>query len=51
MLGRAGADELIRTDQDVSGDRLRRSGFEPAHPELEHALRHLLRRMPTEGEG
>ena len=51
VLGRAGADELIRTDQDVSGDRLRRSGFEPAHPELEHALRHLLRQMPAEGEG
>ena len=50
VLGRAGADELIRTDQDVSDDRLRRSGFEPAHPDLEHALRHLLRQMPAEGE-
>lgn len=49
VLGRAGADELIRTDQDVSSARLRGSGFAPAHPELEHALRHLLRRVPDEG--
>ncbi len=47
VLGRAGADELIRTDQDVSGARLQGSGFDPAHPELEQALRHVLRRMPA----
>lgn len=43
-LGRDAADELIRTDQDVCGDRLAASGHELAHPELEGALRHLLRR-------
>jgi uncharacterized protein (TIGR01777 family) len=44
VLGRAGADELIRTDQEVSGEHLVGSGFAPAHPELEAGLRHLLRR-------
>lgn len=44
VLGSAAADELIRTDQDVSDARLRASGFEPAHRTLEEALRHVLRR-------
>lgn len=44
VLGRAGADELIRTDQRVSSARLEADGFVTAHPELEGALRHLLRR-------
>ncbi|ASK65591.1 TIGR01777 family protein [Brachybacterium avium] len=44
VLGGAAADELIRTDQDVSDARLRASGFEPAHRTLEAALRHVLRR-------
>ena len=49
VLGRAAADELIRTDQDVSGDRLAGVGHELAHPELEGALRHLLRRSGATG--
>ncbi|MDN5900722.1 MAG: TIGR01777 family oxidoreductase [Brachybacterium sp.] len=44
VLGSAAADELIRTDQDVSDARLRAGGFEPAHRTLEEALRHVLRR-------
>src|SRR5699024_2534323 len=44
VLGDAAADELIRTDQDVSDARLRADGFEPAHRTLEEALRHVLRR-------
>ena len=44
VLGGAAADELIRTDQDVSDARLRADGFEPAHRTLEQALRHVLRR-------
>ncbi|MGO1258665.1 MAG: DUF1731 domain-containing protein, partial [Brachybacterium sp.] len=44
VLGGAAADELIRTDQNVSDARLRGSGFEPAHRTLEEALRHVLRR-------
>lgn len=44
VLGSAAADELIRTDQDVSDARLRASGFEPAHRTLEETLRHVLRR-------
>src|SRR5699024_3146744 len=45
VLGGAAADELIRTDQDVSDARLRANGFEPAHRSLEEALRHVLRRQ------
>src|SRR5699024_5092147 len=45
VLGGAAADELIRTDQDVSDARLRADGFEPAHRSLEEALRHVLRRQ------
>ncbi len=37
-----GADELIRTDQKVSGARLRASGMEVAHPRLREALAHVL---------
>lgn len=44
LLGREGADELVLADQRVSDQRLRASGFEPAHPGLEAALRHVLRR-------
>lgn len=44
VLGREGADELVRTDQNVSDARLQASGFPPAHPTLETALRHVLRR-------
>lgn len=44
VLGGAAADELIRTDQNVSDAALRASGFEPAHRTLEEALRHALRR-------
>lgn len=44
LLGREGAREIIATDQDVSDDRLRSSGFAAAEPELEGALRHVLRR-------
>lgn len=44
VLGAAAADELVRTDQDVSDARLRASGFEPVHRTLEQALRHVLRR-------
>ncbi|WP_299302743.1 TIGR01777 family oxidoreductase [uncultured Brachybacterium sp.] len=44
VLGGPAADELIRTDQNVSDARLRASGFEPAHRTLEEALRHVLRR-------
>lgn len=44
LLGADGADELIRTDQNVSDAHLRASGFRGAHPTLESALRHVLRR-------
>lgn len=44
VLGAAAADELIEIDQNVSSARLEGSGFVPAHPHLEGALRHLLRR-------
>lgn len=44
LLGREGAKELVRADQDVDGSRLLGSGFAPAHTELEQALRHVLRR-------
>jgi NAD dependent epimerase/dehydratase family enzyme len=44
VLGGAAADELIEIDQNVSSARLEGSGFVPAHPHLEGALRHLLRR-------
>ncbi|WP_193107442.1 TIGR01777 family oxidoreductase [Brachybacterium sp. FME24] len=44
VLGADGADELVQTDQNVSDARLEASGFEAAHPTLEHALRHVLRR-------
>ncbi|WP_114854156.1 TIGR01777 family oxidoreductase [Brachybacterium sp. YJGR34] len=44
VLGAEAADELIRTDQDVSDARLAASGFRAAHGELEDGLRHLLRR-------
>lgn len=44
VLGGAAADELIRTDQNASDEKLRASGFEPAHRTLEEALRHALRR-------
>ncbi|RRD28913.1 TIGR01777 family oxidoreductase [Actinomyces bowdenii] len=49
VLGARGADELIHTDQWVSDARLRGSGFEPAHPDLEGALRHILRRSGGRG--
>lgn len=42
VLGSDAADQLIRTDQDVSDARLRSTGFEPAHVTLEQALRHAL---------
>lgn len=42
VLGGEAAEQLIRTDQDVSDARLRSSGFEPAHSTLEQALRHAL---------
>ena len=44
MLGREGARAIVETDQRVSDERLRASGFQAAHPELEGALRHVLRR-------
>lgn len=44
VLGGAAAEELIRTDQNVSDARLRADGFTPAHSTLEAALRHVLRR-------
>ncbi|MFE5775589.1 TIGR01777 family oxidoreductase [Brachybacterium sp. NPDC056505] len=44
LLGREGAKELVRADQDVDASRLLGSGFDPAHTELEQALRHVLRR-------
>lgn len=44
LLGREGARELVRADQRVSDATLRDSGFEVAYPELEGALRHVLRR-------
>lgn len=44
LLGPDGARELVRADQRVSDARLRDRGFTPAHPELEGALRHVLRR-------
>lgn len=44
LLGRDGARELVRADQRVSGSRLRDSGLEVAYPELDGALRHVLRR-------
>ena len=44
VLGAAAADELIRTDQNVSSARLEASGFTPVHTRLEDALRHVLRR-------
>jgi uncharacterized protein (TIGR01777 family) len=43
LLGREGAKELVQADQDVDASRLLGSGFEPAHTELEQALRHVLR--------
>lgn len=42
LLGRAGADELVRTDQHVSDAHLAASGFVPAHAELGEGLAHLL---------
>ncbi len=44
LLGREGARELVRADQRVSDATLRDSGFDAAHPQLEDALRHALRR-------
>lgn len=44
LLGREGAKELVRADQDVDASRLLGSGFDPVHTELEQALRHVLRR-------
>ena len=44
VLGREGARAIVETDQRVSDERLRASGFQAAHPELEGALRHVLRR-------
>lgn len=44
LLGREGAGAIIETDQRVSDERLRSSGFRAAHPDLEGALRHVLRR-------
>ena len=44
VLGAAAADELIRTDQNVSSAWLEASGFTPVHTRLEDALRHVLRR-------
>lgn len=44
LLGRDGAEAIIETDQRVSDERLRSSGFRAAHPDLEGALRHVLRR-------
>ena len=43
-LGAEAADELIRTDQNVSSARLEAGGFVPAHRTVEEALRHVLRR-------
>lgn len=42
VLGAEATDQLIRTDQAVSDARLAASGFVPAHPRLEGALRHAL---------
>lgn len=42
VLGGEAAEQLIRTDQNVSDARLRSTGFEPAHSTLEQALRHAL---------
>lgn len=42
LLGRQGADELVHTDQWVSGARAEQLGFRFTHPELETALRHAL---------
>lgn len=42
LLGREGADELVETDQAVSGTRAMGTGFVFAHPALEPALRHVL---------
>ncbi|SDB90035.1 hypothetical protein GA0111570_10762 [Raineyella antarctica] len=44
VLGREGADVLVRTDQRVSSARLESLGFRFSHPELEPALRHALAR-------
>ncbi|PWH06297.1 TIGR01777 family protein [Brachybacterium endophyticum] len=44
VLGREGARELVRADQDVDASRLLGSGFAPEYPELEEALRHVLHR-------
>ncbi|ATG53706.1 TIGR01777 family protein [Brachybacterium ginsengisoli] len=44
VLGAEAADELIRTDQNVSSARLEAGGFVPAHRTVEEALRHVLRR-------
>ena len=43
LLGSEGAKELVEADQTVSDERLRASGFCPAYPRLEPALRHVLR--------
>lgn len=44
ILGREGARALVETDQNVDDTRLRRSGFAADTPNLEQALRHVLRR-------
>lgn len=44
VVGREGVEELVRTDQRVSADKLRAAGFQFAHPELTPALRHVLAR-------
>lgn len=44
LLGADAADELVRTDQNVSDARLGASGYEATHRTLETALRHVLRR-------
>ncbi|MDO5662379.1 MAG: TIGR01777 family oxidoreductase [Brachybacterium sp.] len=44
LLGRTGATELVQADQRASSAKLEASGFTPAHPDLEGALRHVLRR-------
>ncbi len=42
LLGREGADELVRTDQEVSCRKAERSGFRFGQPDLASALHHVL---------
>lgn len=44
LLGADAAEELVGADQNVSDAWLQATGFTAAHPDLETALRHVLRR-------